>query len=165
MFYMSSQFKPGEYFASHGISGYKTSHGSVYFYDKDGTTRRYRTADDTMRPRKNLSVFLNPQDEKYGLLSMRVGKLLVGETSDEREGRGGRIIRHVNEVVLPDALKILLPGDADDINSGSDELGIVASMPVLLLPTIGHHPLEMTFHPDGSSTRHLGDPVVKIYTE
>lgn len=142
------------------IDSFVTSKGSVYTYDKEGHTARYKTAKSEQQPTQGIAVFVE--------LGLRDAKEVVAayltRSSNQRtrifvveHGANGqtRIITDATEIQDPSRLSLAIyQGDH-----------IAKSRPVSLFPKIGSYVFDTRqYEQDGvqKTERHLGHKVTAI---
>ncbi len=144
------------------VKSFSTERGSVYTYDSDGKSTRFRTATQEQCPREDITVFVDLDGlEEADVLSAMYStsstmKAHVLEV--EEEGKSPRIIRDISEVKDPNKVAVGV------IKDGSYRLFKKASV----TPVVGWCPFEYRrFEEDGQwfSSRHVGNRVTNVEYE
>lgn len=144
------------------VKSFRTSSGSVYTYDSDGKSARFKAATGEQRPRNDVTVFVD-------LSGLEAADLLAGiHTTDpntrayvlevDEEGKPPRIIRDVGEIKDPNKVAVGV------VRNGSYSFFKKASV----TPVIGWTPFEYRkYEIDGQqmSSKHVGHEVVDIQYE
>ncbi len=143
---------------------FKTAQGSVYTYDQDGKTTRFKTATGEPQARQDLTVFvdLTPDESQEFLHAYhhvrkedKNSKIYILERQPDNTPK---ILRDISEVQYQDRiyLSIVKNGVATSIKKAS------------VKPVIGHHVFDTRqYHENGQTMteRHLGNKVVDIQYE
>ena len=141
---------------------FKTAKGSVYTYDSDNKTTRFKTVTGEQNDRQDITVFLNlaPQEEQDILMAYRgyeregVKVYVIERKADDNV----KVIRDVKEVENKDRLYLAI------VSGSTVETMYKAS----LEPKVGANVFDFrTFYENGErmSERHLGNKVVDIEFE
>lgn len=143
------------------IESFMTGMGSIYTYDDEGKTTRFKTATQEQNPRQDITVFVDISlDEEQeilhayrneGLPDLR-GKTYVVEKQQDQEPV---IIRNVNQIQDPKCLYLVI------VRDGKYALIKKAS----LRPIKGYHPFDSRQYQQSGETlteRHLGNKVRQI---
>lgn len=144
------------------VVSFKTARGSVYTYDGDGKTTRFKTTTNEQQARQDLTVFvrLTAEDEEAYIAAYRSKQR---RDPDERvyvlerqPDDSAQIIRDIAEVSDPQNLYL-------GIVKKEDVLRLVKAS---LIPTIGDHPFDtrrfQNEQGEWKTERHLGNEVVEI---
>lgn len=142
------------------IASFTTSRGSVYTYDEDGYTTRFKTKTGVEQPRQDITVFVD-MGVKDGARAA-AAYILRGYTEktrievvEQQPDGSTRIVNDVQQITHPDSLLIAtFRGDK-----------VVKSKPVSLFPRVGAHVFDSRrFEQDGviKTERHLGHKVSSI---
>lgn len=142
------------------VASFTTSKGSVYSYDEDGHTTRYKAATGIEQPKQDLTVFLDLGLRDVG--SVALSYLLKGsknkrsiEVTELQPDGSARIVADVNEISNPDRLSVTT------FRRGK----ILRSKPASLQPRLGAHVYDSRrFEENGAvrTERHLGHKVTSI---
>lgn len=142
------------------IVSFTTSRGSVYTYDDEGHTTRFKTASDKEQPTQDLTVFVNVEPKDVGTIaaayllrsSTEQTKIEVIEQQPDGEAK---VITDIKEVALPDQLMVAtFRGDR-----------IVKRKPASIVPKIGMYVFDSRkFDENGTikTERHLGHKVTAV---
>lgn len=145
------------------IKSFKTAQGSVYTYDSEGKTTRFKTATGEKMERQDITVFvdLTPDEEQEvlrGYLHKEDDNIKVYVLEVEQSDKPPRIIRDINQV--KDSGKIAL----GVLKNGSWSLFKKASVtPIVGWSVFDHKHYQK--NGDWFSDRHLGNKVTEINYE
>lgn len=143
------------------VKSFKTAKGSVYTYDKDGKTTRYKTASQEPQDRQDITVFVNLSlDEEQEVLrayrhvddAHKNSKVYVLEK--QRDGKP-KVIREIGEITDPQSIYLAV------LTDGNYSLLKKAST----IPTIGQDVFDSRqFKENGQwfTERHFGNKVTEI---
>lgn len=141
-------------------ASFTTTMGSVYKYDSEGRTSRFKTATGEQHETQDITVFANISPETQMKLLGAIHE--VGDDKvyvlERQENGEGRIIRKREEVKDPQKLYL-------GIVSGGK---ILTNGPAVLEPRIGYTVFDTRqFQKDGQrfTERHLGNKVATIEYE
>jgi hypothetical protein len=142
------------------IASFVTSKDSVYTYDSDGHTTRYKTVTGIEQPRQDITVFFDMSPRDVGSVAMTY--LLRGtkrrrsiEVTEQLPDGTAKIVSDISEVTNPDQLRITT------FRRGR----ILRSKAASLYPRIGAHVYDSRRYDDNGVTkteRHLGHKVTSI---
>lgn len=142
------------------ITGFKTAKGSVYTYDDEGKTTRFKTVTGEQLERQDITVFseLNPDFERQFMDAIHTespdsSRAYVLERQPDDTGV---IIRNRNQITDPDQLFLGI------VKNGE----IIGTSQATLEPKIGSNVFDYRHFTDESGIergeRHLGNKVVEI---
>lgn len=142
------------------VESFTTSRGSIYTYDEEGHTTRFKTATGQEQPRQDLTVFIEFGPRDIGALA--AAYLLRGSTEATKidvveiqpDGRP-KVVNDTAEVILPDSLRLVVFKDGE----------IARSRPASLFPKTGLYVFDSRRFEEGGVTRterHLGHKVTGI---
>ena len=144
------------------VVSFKTAKGSVYTYDEDSKTTRYKTATNEPQARQDITVFakLTAEDEEAYIAAYRSKyrrdpheRVYVLERQPDDTPK---IIRDIQEVSDPENLYLGIMKEKE----------IIRLVKASISPVIGTHPFDSRrFKNDQGewkSERHLGNEVVEI---
>jgi hypothetical protein len=149
------------------VKTFKTAQGSIYTYDQDGKTTRFKTATGEQQERQDITVFANltPDEEQEVLHAYRHiddkyknSKVYVVE---RQKGNLPKFLFDIKDIKDPNEIYIAVVLDK---NAGAYSLVKKASV----TPTIGCAVFDMRqWNEDGQTKteRHLGNNVVDIQYE
>jgi len=142
------------------IKSFTTDKGSVYTYDDEGKTARFKTVENKKYERQDITVFvdLTPEEEKEFLKDMDIENVKVYIVEELPNGTPN-IIRDISEIHNPEKIYIA----SLDYN----QKRWVRQKKALLRPALGYAPFDTrTFEKDGGfyTERHLGNKIVEIET-
>ena len=142
------------------VSAFETEKGSVYRYDTDGRTARFKTATSEQMPTQGLTVFVNPneqqaQDIVNAYLPQGNNPEAKVEIVERQPGSGGKIVRDIADVK-----------DRRNLNLVVMEGGRVTMLlPASVFPAVGQQVYDTRDYEDGGNNRtdrHLGHKVTRI---
>jgi hypothetical protein len=148
-----------------GVKSFRTEKGSVYVYDQDGKTTRFKTATGEQLERQDLTVFtdlsLSEEEDVIEAIHHPLGankdwKVYVVER--QKDSDVPKIVRDFSEVKDPDLLYLAV------VNGTKYEVFKKAS----LKPVKGYHVFDTRhYEQDGEpyTERHLGHKVIDIELE
>lgn len=141
---------------------FKTAKGSVYTYDEEGKTTRFKTATGEQNEQQDITVFsdLSPEDEDAYLRAYqmpedtpeRQAKIYVVERQPDDTGQ---IIRDISDVTSPDNIYLSI------IKKGQ----IVKSNKAQLQPFVGGNVFDTRQYEENGhpmTERHIGNKVMEI---
>jgi len=146
------------------VKSFKTAQGSVYTYDNEGRTSRFKTVTGEQHEPQDITVFaqLSPDQEQAILRAYhqpgeqdKAKKVYVLERQLDDTPK---IIRHTHEIKLEDRLYLGILNDNK----------LTFAVPATTQPTMGMNAFDMrTFKKDGAryTERHLGNKVVDVTYE
>lgn len=143
-----------------GPVAFRTAQGSVYSYDNEGKTSRFKSATGEQHERQDVTVFspLSPEDEQDYLLAIHT-RGHDGNTKayvvERQPDNSGKVILDVAQVSNPDSLYLAI------LNNGK----IVKTNKASLEPTVGTSVYDSRhYQQDGvtMSERHLGNKVTEL---
>jgi hypothetical protein len=152
---LSSEVRPQD-----TIESFTTSHGSVYTYDDEGHTTRFKAATGTEQPKQDLTVFVEVGPRDVGAIaaayllrsSTQSTKIEIVEMQTDGQPT---VVRSVSEVTLPDQLHVAtFRGER-----------LMKSRPASLFPRVGLYVFDSRRVEDNGVTRtecHLGHKVTTI---
>jgi hypothetical protein len=138
---------------------FKTARGSIYTYDSEGKTTRYKTETGVLKERQDITVFvdLSPDEEEEFLnayLNNRETKSQVYIVERQADD-SAKILRDVSQVTNPDRVYLVIVQNNK----------IIKDKKASLRPVIGWSPFDTRqFQRNGETftERHLGNKVVEI---
>ena len=144
------------------VTSFKTERGSVYRYDSEGKSTRFKTATGKLKERTDLTVFadLTPEQEAdfmdsvYAESATPDSKRTV-QVLERQEDNNGKFIRDVSEINDPSKLLLAI------LQKGR----IVGYVPASLSPKVGATVFERrNIKKDGQrfTERHIGHKVTEI---
>ncbi|HVA10750.1 MAG TPA: hypothetical protein VNG32_01110 [Candidatus Dormibacteraeota bacterium] len=138
---------------------FKTAQGSVYKYDDEGKTTRFKTATGEQKERQDITVFVpltleEEQDylEAYQGDFVSTQKIYVVERQPDDSAR---IVRDIGQVTNPDEIYLAITEDGQ----------IVKNNKASVAPVVGANVFDTRqFRQDGQTftERHLGNKVAEI---
>lgn len=144
------------------IAGFKTAQGSVYEYDQEGKTSRFKTVAGEQHERQDITVFspLTLEEEQDYLLAYRSDnsdrdtkvKVYVVERQPDDTAK---IVRDVAEVQDPNNIYLAI------VKNGQ----IIKNNRAVLQPTVGYNVFDTRqFQKNGQTMteRHLGNKVTEM---
>jgi hypothetical protein len=142
------------------IESFTTSHDSVYTYDTDGYTTRFKTKTGVEQPKQDITVFVEVGVKDAGTIA--AGYLLRSSTETtkievvEQQPDGSlKVVKNTQEITDPEQLQVVtFRGDR-----------VIKSKPASLFPKIGLYVYDSRrFEEDGvtKTERHLGHKVSSI---
>jgi len=140
--------------------GFKTAQGSVYSYDGEGKTSRFKTAIGEQLEHQDITVFtpLTLEQEQDYLAATQLDGLSEVEVVERQPDDTGKVIDDLSEVQFPDRLYLTI------VQNGK----IVQNVPATLQPEVGANVFDMRHFEEDSKTmseRHLGNKVTEILYE
>ena len=146
------------------VESFKTSRGSIYTYDDEGKTTRYKKATEKLQPKHDLTVFADLTEDEREQIELAI--FSFGEPEEKvyvLEGKPKKhleIRRDISEVKDPDNLFLV-------ILEGGERYTLFKK--ATLTPTIGYTVYETRsyYDDDGQywTSRHMGNKVVEINYE
>jgi len=142
------------------VTAFKTAKGSVYQYDSEGKTTRFKATTGEQHERQDLTVFaeLSPEEEQAHLLALHLegshspSKVYVVERQPDDSAL---TVKDRSQVKFPDQLYLAIVRDGK----------IVSNTPASLIPHEGANVFD-TRHFEGEgkamTERHLGNKVTEI---
>lgn len=144
------------------IAGFRTAQGSVYRYDHEGKTTRFKSATGKQQERQDLTVFspLSIEEEQDYLSAYRHDTLLADKDSkvyvvERQPDDSALIVRDVSQVKNPDSLYLAI------VKNGH----IVKNNKASLQPAVGYNVFDTRHFVEGGvekTERHLGNKVTEI---
>ena len=142
------------------VSSFTTSHGSIYTYDDEGHTTRFKTATGEEQPRQDLTVFVDVTPKDAGAVaaaylfrsSTKSTRIEVVETQPDDSTR---IVTQIDDITDPS--RLMLATFKGDI--------ISRTKPASLMPRIGAYVYDSRRFEENGVTRterHLGHKVTDI---
>ncbi|MCC2631871.1 MAG: hypothetical protein K0S20_570 [Patescibacteria group bacterium] len=136
------------------ISQFKTSKGSIYSYDAEGKTTRFKTVTGEQHERQDITVFirLSPQHEQDFLQAVHIpghGKVRVLERLKDSTPK---VIKDINDIEDKDALYLAIIKDNQ----------VIELVPAITRPMNGYSVFDArSFEKDGErfTERHIGNDV------
>jgi hypothetical protein len=142
------------------VKSFTTSEGSVYTYDKDGKTTRFKTATREQYPKQDLTIFVDLSIDEAGKALMGVHrgthKVQIVEVAPDDTIKG--VISDINQVEDPDSLAFSM--------AQGDEWTLFK--PASTTPQIGWRVFDQrTYEKDGTkhTQQHLGNEITSIEFE
>ncbi len=142
------------------VVSFTTSRGSIYAYDEEGYTTRFKTASATEQPKQDLTVFVDVGPKDMGtiaaayLLRSSTEQTKVEVIEQQPDGEA-KVISDIQEVTLSDQLMVAtFRGDR-----------IIKRKPASIMPKIGMYVFDSRRYEEGGVTkteRHLGHKVTAI---
>jgi hypothetical protein len=150
---VSGEFRPR-------AKAFKTAKGSIYTYDTDGRTSRFKTATGEQEAKQDITVFVNlTLQQEQDILEayrrhdrLKKTKVYVVERQLDNTPR---IVRTLDQVQNPDEVYLAIYEDGQ----------MARSAPASLEPVVGAHVFDTRhFVENGRSytERHLGNKVTEI---
>ncbi len=142
------------------VVSFTTSRGSVYAYDEDGHTTRFKTVAGEEQPRQDLTVFVDVGVKEAGtvaaayLLRSSTDKTKI-EVIERQPDDSVRVVSDIEEVTHPDQLQVAT------FRGGR----VIKSKPASLFPRAGAYVFDTRrFEENGvlRTERHLGHKVSSI---
>lgn len=140
---------------------FKTEKDSIYAYDNDGKTSRFKTVEGKQYERQNVTVFvdLTPEEEAKFLenIDLMSENKLVCVAEELSSNDGARIIRDISEVHDPDKIYLAV----FNLDTKMWEMKKKAS----LKPIMGYTPFDTRMYEEHGKPRvkaHLGHKIVEI---
>ncbi|MDQ5886059.1 MAG: hypothetical protein QG628_456 [Patescibacteria group bacterium] len=142
------------------VESFTTSKGSVYSYDNEGYTTRFKTVTGEVQPKQGITVFVEagvkdlPRVAAAYLLRSSTKQTRIEVVEMQEDGKV-KIVKDVTEVSSPDQLVVATLRDGT----------VVKSRPASLFPVIGTYPFDSrTFEEDGlaKTERHIGHRITAI---
>jgi len=149
------------------VKTFKTAQGSIYTYDQDGKTTRFKTATGEQQKRQDITVFANltPDEEQEVLHAYqhvddkyKNSKVYIVE---RQKGNVPKFLFDIKDIKDPNEICLVVILDK---NTGAYSLVKKASV----TPTVGSNAFDMRqWNEDGQTLRerHLGNKVVDIQYE
>ena len=146
------------------VKAFKTAKGSVYTYDENGMTTRFKTVTGEQHDKQDLTVFaqLTPEQEqgilrayRYPSESDKGKKVYVVE---RQENDSAKIIRQLTDIEKRDKLYLAIYKDG----------GMKFGVPATLTPTPGFNVFDTRHYEkdgQGYTERHLGNKVTEVEFE
>ena len=142
------------------VVSFTTSRGSVYTYDADGHTTRFKTKTGVEQPKQDLTVFVDVGVGDAGtiaaayLLRSATEKTKIEVVEQQPDG-STRVVDDIQEVTNPNQLQVAtFRGER-----------VIKSKPASLFPKVGSYAYDSRrFEEDGvtKTERHLGHKVSSI---
>ena len=142
------------------INSFTTSKGSIYTYNEDGHTTRFKAVSNEEQPRQDLTVFVDVGVRDIGriagayLLRSSTGSTKVAVVEMQPDGTS-RVITDSKEIRYPDQLHV----------ASTRRGGTIVSKPASLFPRVGAYAFDSRRYEENGITRterHLGYKVTKI---
>lgn len=138
------------------VESFETAKGSVYTYDDEGHSTRFKTATGEKLEKQNITVFfdMSPQEEQVLLKAFTDETQNVDIVENQSDGTI-KIIRRIEDISNPDEINFSI------IKGGK----VVSAKKATLIPQNGLSVFEsQDFLENGKvlAKRHLGNRVVKI---
>lgn len=141
-------------------SSFVTEHGSVYTYDENGHTSRFKRATNERLGKKGITVFakLTPEQERH-FLAVTYPQIEIDEklwVVERQEDDSALTIGQVEQVKHPDRLFLAVTVKGQ----------IVETSPATLIPTVGYDVFDADVYKDGKGelavAGHLGHRVTQV---
>lgn len=142
------------------VASFETAQGSVYTYDAEGRTTRFKTASGEQNDTQDITVFVDlTLEQEQDVLESYRAKNLTQKTKvyvvERQEDGQPKIIRTIGDVQRPDELFLAIYRDSK----------MTQSKQASLFPEVGCNVFDTRrYVEDGvtMSERHLGNKVTKI---
>lgn len=145
------------------VIGFKTSKGSVYTYDDEGKTTRFKATSGELRRRKDITVFLPLAEELKrefieALTTHTVDHEVVICIVERQPDNSVREISDIADIQSPNSVYLAIVRDGE----------LVRANQVSLIPVIGYNVFDTRYSEEDGETRsypHLGNNVTEILYE
>ncbi len=146
------------------VNSFKSAHGSVYTYDAEGKTIRYKTATKKQHKRQDITVFvdLTPQEEQEFLEAYRhpakQDKNLKVYIFEKQQDDRLRIIRNIKEITDPNRIYLGIMRDGK----------VTTTKKAFLTPVVGYNVFDTRYFQENGKwyeERHLGNKITEIEYE
>jgi hypothetical protein len=145
------------------VKSFKTSRGSIYTYDEEGKTSRFKAVTGEQRPRKDVTVFLPLTEEQEHELLEALENRTVGHefgiyVVERQPDNSVKTIQDIADVQNSNSVYLAIAKDGQ----------VVKANQVTLQPVVGYNVFDTRYANQAGkiySYHHLGNRVTEIYYE
>lgn len=142
------------------VASFVTSRGSVYTYDENGQTTRFKAAANELQPTQDLTVFVDVERGDFlnvakGYLAFKAGRKSELQVIEQDEDDSMRVVERIDQVQEPERLILGLFSNGE----------LIRSKPVSIFPKLGSHVYDSRVYEENGvkrTERHFGHKVIKI---
>jgi hypothetical protein len=143
------------------VKSFKTAQGSVYTYDHDGKTTRFKAATSEKFDRQDVTVFidLTPEEEQEFLRAYRhptkEDEKLKVYVLERQPDNTPKIIRDVKEIKTPDQIYLGIIADGK----------VITTTKASVTPSVGYQPFDSRHYQENGewfTQRHIGNKITEI---